>query len=434
MKKNLSVISGRVIFLGLGSENHSLLAWLHRHGFREPITVYDPSRASALGTRYESLLRFKNIEWQLGSRSMPALSRFDAIVRSPGILITPSERRNLADRITCPMQLFLALCPSRHTIGVTGTKGKGTTSSLIAAILKQAGKRVWLGGNIGLAPFSFMDKIKPSDWIVLELSSFQLQDMASSPHIAVFTNFSPEHLASSDPNNPNFHPNLSAYWQAKTAIMRFQQRGDIAIANVSLKPALKKANLRSRLEYFSASRLETSLPGAHNKENIAAAHAAAQVAGVSSRHITAAVKRFKGLEYRVQKIAVRSGISYYNDSFATTPIATMTALSSFADPIILLAGGADKGSSFDQMARLIAKKAKAVILFKGTALAKLKRSLKKAKYRGTIHEAASMKAALACARREAKKGDIILLSPGCASFGVFKNYKDRGKQFTQSIR
>lgn len=422
-----------IAILGLGAENFALLAYLQRNGFKGQVTVFDAASAIQLGDRYNKLKRTKNISWKLNNASYSTLSEYSFILRSPGAYLSPRERKQLTKKgivISCPMQLFLDLCPTKNIIGVTGTKGKGTTSSLIAAILKQAKRRVWLGGNIGVAPFEFISKIKPADWVVLELSSFQLEDVRSSPHIGVLTNLSPEHLAPGDPNNPNHHASFKAYREAKFNLFRFQLKNDTAIANASTKKYLPR--LKAELAYFSASELPSRLPGEHNKENIAAATLAAKAAGISAKDIAKAVAKFNGLPYRLEKIAVKNGVAYYNDSFSTTPASTITALRAFPQSVILLAGGADKGSDFTAMAKEIKKRSKAVILFEGKALAKLKAALQKVSYdKKKTYIADSMKKALMFARQQAIAGDTILLSPGCASFGIFKNYKDRGQQFNK---
>lgn len=428
----------KIALFGLGSENYALLAYLGSQRCFPDITVYDARSAAALGERYRRLAGYTNLSWRLGRFSEKDLKRFSIVFRSPGAFFPPVLRRTLkaaGTQVISPMQLFLDLCPTKHIIGVTGTKGKGTTSSLIAAILKAGGKKAWLGGNIGLAPFEFMKKIRKNDWVVLELSSFQLEDMVASPPIAVFTNFSPEHLSSADAQNPNHHVSLKAYWNAKLNIARYQAKAGLLIANRSLAAKLGKEKLAGRLASFGKSDLPSRLPGEHNKENIAAAVLAAKAAGIKNQTIAKAVAAFRGLPYRLEKAAVRDGIAYYNDSFATTPASTITALAAFPERIILIAGGADKGSDFSGLARHIKRKALAVILFRGRGSAKIKRSLLALDYpKELIREADSMAEAIAAARRFAVAGDTILMSPACASFGIFKNYKDRGEQFDRAAR
>lgn len=423
----------KIAVLGLGVENYALLRYLESQKIKADITVYEKADAKRLGERYLKLKKAKNITWKLSYRSYEIKDAYDILLRSQGVFLSPAYRKRILKQgtiISCPIQIFLDTCPTRNIIGVTGTKGKGTTSSLIQAILKKAGKRAWLAGNIGVAPFDFMSKIRKTDWVVLELSSFHLEDMVSSPMIGVLTNFSPEHLVSADKDNLNHHVSLKAYWDAKLNIFRFQKKGDLAIANLKLADRISREKLPGQVVYFEKSSLPSNLPGEHNKENIAAAEVTARHIGISNPTIAAAVAAFTGLPYRLEKIAVRDGIAYYNDSFATTPASTITALASFPEPVILIAGGADKGSDFTALAKHIKRQAAVVILFTGKGSQKIRAVLLRLKYpKELIREASNMRDAITLARLYAQPGDTILMSPACASFGLFKNYKDRGEQF-----
>jgi UDP-N-acetylmuramoylalanine--D-glutamate ligase len=359
--------------------------------------------------------------------------------------------------LTSPMKLFFDLSPSKNIIGVTGTKGKGTTASLIYEILKRAGKKTWLGGNIGVAPFSYIDKIKKNDWVVLELSSFQLEDMTVSPKIAVITNLYPEHLKPADPNNPNFHKTLADYWGAKWNIAKYQKKGDKAVLNYELR--IKNHELKSKIYTFSARNqkadcfwldeneikcktnahnslfiIRTSLLGEHNKENVGAAVAVAKIAGVKNEIIKKAVADFKGLPHRLELAGEFKGVKYYDDSFATTPESTIIALKSFVAPIILLLGGADKGSDFTELAKEIKNRVKFVVLLNGKATAGIKKILAEAGYEDTKMKLVdNIEEAVKIARAEAETDDVVLLSTACASFGMFKNYKERGDLFKREV-
>jgi len=419
----------KIILLGLGAENFFLTLWLREQGLTNTITIWDTLAAEKLGERYKFLVKDKNINWIL-NKKLPDLKSYSLIVRSPGVFIKPEHRKKLGKKLTGPMQLFIDFCPTKNIIGVTGTKGKGTTSSLIYNIIKTARGKAWLGGNIGVAPFSFINQIKQSDWIVLELSSFQLQEVTTGPKIAVFTNFSPEHLSPADPNNPNHHHSLNDYWQSKLNITKATK---LLVVNDKLRSKIK--DQKTKIKYFTYSNLKSSLPGEHNKENIAAAILVAKAIKIPDSVIAKAVKQFKGLEYRIEKVGDKNGIEYYNDSFATTPEATQTALKAFSKPIILLASGAEKKSDFSKLARDIVKQVKYLVLFKGQATARLKKEVVKAGFKtSNISIATSMNDAVKKAQKKSLKGDIILLSPATASFGMFKNYKDRGKQFNQAIK
>jgi UDP-N-acetylmuramoylalanine--D-glutamate ligase len=432
----------------------------------------------------------------LGKNYDKNLKQYDIIFRSPGYPVrkiknqkparfesrSESGGSKIKNRLSSPMKLFFELCPTKNIIGVTGTKGKGTTSALIYEILKKAGKRVWLGGNIGIAPFEFIHKIKKNDWVVLELSSFQLEDMEVSPKIAVITNFYREHLAPADPNNPNYHRSLKDYWNAKFNIFKYQKQSDKLIINYKLLVKLVKQAKQKEILTFSARNkkadgyfindnllkirhstfdIRHSLPGEHNKENVAAAVEAAKLAGVKKSIIEKAVKNFRGLEHRLEyvgkvkaqqitphtplirgalmkapaDIGVGGFVKYYNDSFATTPESAITALNSFDAPIILIAGGAEKKSDFGKLAKVIKKKVKFTVLLNGKATPRLKGEILKAGFLGkNIKLVYNMKEAVRTAKREAFAGDVVLLSPACASFGMFVNYKERGEMFKKEVK
>ncbi len=429
----------QIALLGLGLDNYSLLKFITKHDKELPITVLDPHDQKTLIKKFPDLKKYTEVKYNNSKQNFNLYKQYDIIYKSPGAFF-PSELRKKLDKnntiVSSAIDLFLELTLSHKVIGVTGTKGKGSTASLIAHIIKSAQKPVWLSGNIGASPFDFIDKFKKNDWVVLELSSFQLQDMRHAPHVAVLTNFSAEHLKAADPNNPNHHPNLADYWQSKLRIVKLQSKADIFIANEKLKSKIRKEKLKSKILYFAKSNLVSLLPGEHNKENIAAAVLVAKELDISDIVIAKAIKSFKGLEHRLEKVGEKNGITYYNDSFATIPESSITALNSFTQNIILLAGGADKGNNFSSLAKLISKQVKYLILFKGKGSDRIMQALKKYNFpKQKTALVGSMKDAMKRARQQAKRRDVILLSPACASFGVFKNYKDRGQQFKrESLR
>lgn len=438
IKDSMKNLSGRKIaLLGLGAENFSLLKMIVKKKIDCFVTVCDARERAELEDKIRTF-KSVNISWKLGAAGREHFDGFDILFRSPGWPLFDPEiikARKLGVTVTSPMRLFFALCPSARIIGVTGTKGKGTTASLVFHFLKKAGARAWLGGNIGIPPFDFFDKIRKTDWVILELSSFQLEDMDQSPRLAVVTNFFPEHLAPADPLNPNYHPSTREYWQAKFNILKWQKNGDAAVINPRLKAAIKRRRLKSRVIYFSPLDWTTKLIGAHNQENLGAAAAVAAVAGLKEATVKKAAASFKGLEHRLEFVDKFKRAAYYNDSFATTPEAAITALRSFAGPTILLAGGAEKNSDFRELAVDIKKRTKLVILFKGEATPRLKKELARAGYpAGKIKTARSMAQAVRLSRRHARPGDTVLLSPACASFGMFKNYKERGLLFKKAVK
>ncbi len=446
----------KIALLGFGIENYFLLKFFLNKKIRAQITICDAQTKHKLRSKIQE---FNNtsLKWKLGKSYNKNLAEFDIIFRSPGYPLFDSEikkAKKAGTIITSAIRLFFDLCPSQNIIGITGTKGKGTTSSLIYNIIKTSGRRVFLGGNIGIAPFSFIDKIKKNDWVVLELSSFQLEDFTVGPHIAVITNLFPEHLSPADPNNPNYHFSLTKYWQAKSNIFKYQNKNDKLIVNYNLINKIKtKPN--SKVFTFKAScpadtcfanethlkiknqllKIKNPLPGKHNQENIAAAALVANLIGIGRLHIKKAIENFKPLPHRLEFIDKIKKIEYYNDSFATTPEATITALKAFSKPIIWLGGGADKGANFFNLAKELKKRTKAIILFKGSGSQKIITELKKISYPpDRIKVVNNMSSAIKQANKIANSGDIVLLSPACASFGVFKNYKERGELFKKAIQ
>ena len=435
----------KIAILGLGIENIALVRYLLKHKVKCEMTICDKRGKKQLGENNQRLLRRfasrNDIRWQLGKDYNKNLDKFDVLFRAPGWPIIPLKSPLpplIKGALTSPMKLFFELCPSKNIIGVTGTKGKGTTASLIYEILKTAGKRVWLGGNIGTAPFEFLDKIKKNDWVALELSSFQLEDLTVSPQIAVIANLYPEHLKPADPNNPNYHKSMADYFKAKANIFRWQKESDFLISNdqfpISKQIPNSKFQTRSKIIYFKKSNLPSKLVGEHNKENIAAAAAVAKIAGVKNEVIKKAVAGFNGLEHRLELAREYNGVKYYDDSFATTPESTIIALKSFVSPIILFLGGAEKGANFKKLAKEVKHRVKFVILLNGDATPRIKKELLKVGFKAdSMKLADNIKEAVKFAKAKAAPGDIVLLSTACASFGMFKNYKERGDLFKAEV-
>lgn len=417
--KYLQKLTGKKIaLLGLGLDNRALLTLLKNQKVKAEITIKD-ARQDPQGFN-------KN------------LSEFDILFRSPGWPIAcPGVQeaiKNGQTKISSPLNLFFALCPSKNIIGVTGTKGKGTTASLIYKILKDAGKRVWLGGNIGVSPLSFLNKIKPTDYIVLELSSFQLEDLKYSPKISVITNLYKEHLAPADPNNPNFHHSYNGYWGAKLNIAKGRDNKYL-VANKTLASKLKREKISGKLIFSTASSLPSKLVGDYNKENIGAALEVAKILKLKPDQTRKTIAKFRNLEHRLEFVKEINGVKYFDNSFSTTPESTILDLKSFTSPIIQIAGGADKGASFKNLAKTIKIKVKFLILLPGVGTQKIKKELKNIKFpKEKIKEVASMEEALKIAKQKALAGDIVLLSTACASFGIFKNYKERGDLFKKYVR
>jgi len=431
--KLINLMQKKICILGFGIENQALVEFLVSKKIDCEITICDLKKDTECPIGH-------SVSWHTGKDYDKNLDKFDIILRVSFYPLFSSQikkAKKAGVEISSAIKLFFEICPTKNIIGVTGTKGKGTTASLIYNIINNNinnSIHTYFGGNIGIPVFSFLDKIKKDDWVVLELSSFQLEDLNISPKISVITNFSKEHLYPADPKNLNYHKTLKNYWDAKFNIAKFQTKNDFLILNKKLQNKVKNKKINSKLKYFNKSNLKSKLIGEHNKENIASAIMVAEILKIKKDIIKNVVKNFKGLEYRLQFIKEKNNIKYYNDSFATTPEATITALKSFSNPVIILLGGADKGSNFKQLAKIIKQKTKFVVLFKGTAQDKIVKELKKINYlQKNIKIADSMKNAMKIAKQNSIAGDIILLSPACASFGIFKNYKERGKLFNKEI-
>jgi len=335
--------------------------------------------------------------------------------------------------ITSATKLFFDLCPC-PIIGVTGTKGKGTTVSLISAILNQAGKKTYVAGNIGKPMLKLLPKLKPTDWVCLELSSFQLQDLTVNPRIAVVLNITSEHL--------DIHENTHEYRQAKTNIIKYQTSADHAVINADYSVTKKLAEItKAKLHWFSRDQLKINkkkvlLRGEHNLENIVAAIAVSQIVGVPPDTINQAVYSFKGLEHRLELVKTIKDVSYYNDSFSSTPETAIAALNSFTEPIIAILGGSDKGSDFTQLGQVINhhQNLKAIILI-GDMADNIQAAIDKAGgFKGKlIRHLKDMPSIVNQATQLAQPGDVVVLTPACASFDMFKNYKHRGNQFKLQV-
>lgn len=400
----------KVAFLGLGVDAGDVESWLRAQG--AIITILDEKQ---------------------DPNAFADLCGFDALVRSPGVYrhrpeIVAAEEAGVL--ITSKMKIFFDVCPTKNIIGVTGTKGKGTTGTLVYEMLKAAGKEVIVGGNIGKGMFEHLENVTPDSWVVLELSSFQLIDLHTSPHIAITLMITIDHL--------DWHKDLTEYVEAKSAITRFQKPDDISVYNEEY-PASVHIGMLGEGKKIAIRRSDWSAPvrlrGEHNKENFAAAAAAARAVGVSDEVILAVAKDFKGLEHRLEEVATVKGVTYYDDSISTTPDTAIAAISAFTEPLVIILGGSEKGADFTELGKVIAKSphVKGVVLV-GITAPKIKESLLAAGATCPLQEGAtSMEEIMAQVQELVSPGSAVVLSPACASFGMFKNYKDRGDQFKAAV-
>ncbi len=363
----------------------------------------------------------------LGPDAFSQLADFDVVVRTAGL----SPRKIQTNgKIWSATNEFFTKCPA-PIIGVTGTKGKGTTCSLIASILRAAGRTVHLVGNIGTPALEELPKIQASDIVVYEMSSFQLWDIEKSPHIAVVLMIEPDHM--------NVHEDMSDYVAAKGNIAAHQMSGDVVIFNrdnqfsqqIAAKSPAKKIEYPFMIDEFISS---LKLPGKHNQENAAAAIAAVREFGVSDDEIRDGLAAFEGLPHRLEKVRELDGVTYYNDSFSSAPAATVAAIKSFTQPEILIIGGTDKGANFTELrdALCAAKNIKKVIII-GEIRHKLAGILQEG-VELKVSDLHTMTEIVNLARSYATVGDIVLLSPACASFDMFKSFYDRGDQFREVVK
>lgn len=499
----------RVTVMGLGSFGGGIgvVQYLVAQGAQVTVTDLKPSDelAAALSAIGES----PNIVRRLGGHDTRDFRKADLVVASPAV---PRDNRYLEEAraagvpITSEMNLFWERNPGR-TICVTGSNGKSTTTALIYALLTVAGgashlnapplqisgtaspesgvplspdsstkgtgvlqisapavgtSRVWLGGNIGKSLLPVVEQIQPDDWVVLELSSFQLEDLtplAPNPHVAVVTNFTPNHL--------DRHASVEAYRAAKQNILRWQSADRLAVLNQSDPDVLGwRTNARKvffgredegrqgvfavgfdsfkrRALYRFGAREQVlplgrwlALPGVHNFQNAMAAACTALVLGEGPAEIEAGLTRFEGLPHRLQLVAEAGGKKFYNDSKATTPEASLLAIEAFRTPVVLLAGGYDKGLDLTGLAQgIVARRVKAVALLGQTA-ARLKELLREADPHGVVAAKVhvTLEAAFQWANAQAAPGEVVLLSPGCASYDWFPNFEARGEEFTRLAR
>jgi UDP-N-acetylmuramoylalanine--D-glutamate ligase len=366
--------------------------------------------------------------WNTPADLIGKIEGYDIVFRTPGLpynseVILEAIKNHI--EVNSQTKLFVSIF-SKQIIGVTGTKGKGTTSSLIADILKLSGKKVFLAGNIGKDPFEFIDQITPKDFIVLELSSFQLQDVDVSPHIAVVTNLFPDHL--------NHHKTLDEYLFAKLKILASQTENDFAILSPALPKTFYSAGKGTISKFYSNDVLawKTKLIGEHNLQNIAAAVKTCQTLGVSEEIIKTAVAEFKPLPHRLNILGEMNGVTVVDDSYSTNIEPTLSALESFKDRKVILAmGGHDKKLNFENLIKRISEleNIKSVIVF-GQIKEQLSKLLERYKVDHKVCKD-TMSGIFQTTLGLASTGDVFLFSPATSSFDMFKNETDRGGQFVK---
>ncbi len=444
-----------IVGLGKGRTSSGLARFLVASGAQVTVTDAKPREALAEGI---ARMGDTKVDLVLGpSSDDAALAGADIVFVIPGVrprsaTILRARQRDIP--VLTEIGLFFRFCPA-PIVAVTGTKGKTTTTTMLELILERGTRRVYSGGNIGRAIIQELDTITKDDIVLLELSSFQLETLGMSPHIAVITNVSEDHL--------DHHGTRESYIAAKRNIVAWQGPRDIAVLNLDDHAVVAMhTGAESEIRGFSLTQRprrgafldtegrlvlvaggdpvpllaasELRVPGRHNIANALAAAVAGQAGGIPAGAIADALRSFTGVPRRLETVGERDGVLWVNDSAATTPAATLTALDAFDRPAVLILGGVAKGADFTGLARELAKRARGAVLI-GQAADDIAGALASA---GGGHfptvPAATLADAVAAAAAMARAGDVVLLSPACASFDMFKSADDRGDQFAALVR
>lgn len=444
-----NVAGKNITVIGIGISNLPLIKYLVSLGAN--VTACDRRSAEDLGENYTELEKL-GVKFNLGDGYLNNLSG-DMIFKTPGMRYDVPELLKAKENgsiVTSEMEVFFEVCPS-HIIAVTGSDGKTTTTTLIHKMMTDAGYKTWLGGNIGNPLLTDTEKMKENDWVILELSSFQLHTMRKSPEIAVITNISPNHL--------DMHKDYKEYIDAKKNIMLYQNEGDTLIVNADNQVTAdigKSAN--GAVKYFSRNGMadvyldgniikrgiveilnikDIKIPGMHNVENYMAAIAA--VSGLVSKEVIVNVaKTFGGVEHRIELVRTLDGVKYYNSSIDSSPNRTINTLRVFPNKVIMIAGGKDKGIPYDEIGPALAEHVKVLILI-GATSDKIQEALD-AEINKTgngkdieVIRATSYEDAVNTARSKAHDGDVVLLSPASTSFDTFRNFEERGNLFKKIV-
>ncbi|MGN0642085.1 MAG: UDP-N-acetylmuramoyl-L-alanine--D-glutamate ligase [Huintestinicola sp.] len=445
----------KIAFIGTGVSHNDLIKMFLKKGL--DVIVCDRKTPDEMGDIYVELAAM-GAEFSTGESYLDAIFSCDIVFRTPGMyylnpVLTKAHEQGIA--VTSEMEVFFDLCPCK-IIGITGTDGKTTTTTIISEILSRSGKKVHKGGNIGRALLPIIEEICPDDIAVVELSSFQLISMRRSPDCALITNIYPDHL--------NVHKDMDEYIGAKKNLLIHQNAFSRTVLNADNAETEKLSSLaRGDLYKFSRKTVpdrgayldkegylcftsggkteklfhkdDIRIPGMHNVENYLAAIAAVY-GTVPTEAIAETAKNFGGVEHRIEFVRELDGVKYYNDSIATSPVAVTAGLNSFDQKLIVIAGGSDKKLDYNTLAAPINERVKILILTGATA-DKIETAVKN--YSGydpekcRIIRADSMEAAVKAAHDNASKGDIVTLSPASASFDCYRNFEERGKHYKSLV-
>ena len=446
----------KVAIIGLGVSNIPLLDYLYEK--KANVTIFDEREYNQLPKDVNEKISKYGFVLHFGKNCLQYLKNFNVIFRSPSCLPTKPELVEEADRgalVTTEVELLMKMCPAK-IIGITGSDGKTTTTSLINSILQKAGYNTFLGGNIGTPLFTKLPEITPQDIVVLELSSFQLMGMEVSPQIAVITNITPNHL--------NIHKDYQEYIDAKKNIFKYQNEDGLLVLNYDneiTKECAKEAN--GKVIFFSSkTKLDNGyivdedvikecddkvrkhilntedviLRGNHNYQNIATAIATTSSL-VDIETAVKAIKEFKPVEHRIEFVEEVDGVKWYNDSASSSPSRTLSGINAFKEKIILIAGGYDKNLDYTPLAKPIVDKVKTLILIgqtSGKIYEVVKNELEEENRHLDIYMCETLEETIPIAKKNASRGDVVLFSPASASFDMFKNFADRGNKFKELVR
>ena len=445
----------KIAIIGLGISNIPLIDYLYIH--KANVTVFDDRPIDKLPQDIITKITNYGFAFSFGENSLNKLHNFDLIFRSPSCLPTKPELEAESQRgaiVTTEIELLTKMCPSK-IIGITGSDGKTTTTSLVNSILQKAGYKTFLGGNIGTPLFTKLEDMTPEDIVVLELSSFQLMGMEVSPQIAAITNITPNHL--------NIHKDYEEYIEAKKNIFRHQDENGILVLNYDneiTKNCSKEAN--GKVVFFSSkekldngyivdddivkecndkirkhiiSTDDIILRGKHNLENIATALAITSTL-VDTDVAIEAIKEFKPVPHRIEFVREIDGVKWYNDSASSSPTRTLSGINAFKEDIVLIAGGYDKNLDYTPLAKPILQKVKTLILIGQTAnkiFDAVKNEMDEQNKEVKIYMADSLEQAVEIAKKHVQPGQVVLFSPASASFDMFKDFADRGNKFKKIV-
>jgi UDP-N-acetylmuramoylalanine--D-glutamate ligase len=451
------IVDQHFVVLGLARQGLAVTHWLVEQGAQ--VTVSDAKPEAELQDAIETLRDLK-VKFVLGGHPLSLLDDCDVLCLSGGVpfdlpIVIEAQQRGIP--LTNDAQLFVERCPA-PVIGITGSAGKTTTTTLTGEIFKAAHFTTWVGGNIGNPLISNLAEMLPTDRVVMELSSFQLDVMTVSPHVAAVLNIAPNHL--------DRHPSMDAYIGAKRHILDFQSFDDIAVLgydNEVTRALSGRAN--GYVRFFSREKIvgrgaflkgdriivvqnreegvcrlaDIQLRGDHNVLNVLAACAMAAALGVAVEPMARAIREFKGVAHRLQWVRDVNGVKYYDDSIATAPERLMAGVNAFSEPIVLLAGGRDKHLPWEEAAQLIVERVRELIVFgemadlvQAAVEAQLSRSDERALEK--IHHVKTLDEAVATAAQIARSGEVVLLAPGGTSFDAFKDFAERGDKFQELVR